>query len=145
MTETDRPEPTAASVLRRAFALWSAPPPDAVLGVEAFAGLYRDPVRVNGVVTPLPEFVGRARQLLGALDDVRHEIHEQVEAPGRLAFAFQLTARHTGPLTISDEVYEAAGNEITIQGMDIFLLDDEGFVTDVWALNDLATVVAAAR
>ena len=145
MTDTARPEPTAASVLRRAFALWSAPPPDVERGVEAFAGLYRDPVRVNGVVTSLPEFVGRARQLLGALDDVRHEIHEQVEAPGRIAFAFQLTARHTGPLVVGDDVHEPTGNEITVQGMDIFLIDDEGLVTDVWALNDLATVLAVGR
>jgi hypothetical protein len=29
--------------------------------------------------------------------------------------------------------------------MDIFLVDDEGFVTDVWAINDLPTVLAAGR
>jgi hypothetical protein len=132
-------------VISRAFALWSAPAGDAGRAIEAFAGRYRDPVRVDGTATALSDFVGRAQQLLGALDDVRHEIHEQVEAPGRLAFAFRLTARHTGPLVLGDVVHEPTGTEITVQGMDIFLVDEEGLVTDVWALNDLATVLAAVR
>src|SRR6185295_3870254 len=90
---------SAADITARALALWGQPVPDGQGGIDAFRALYTDPVTVNGTDTDLGVLVDRARMLQGALSDLHHDVHEIVATPGRRAFAFTITGRHTGPLT----------------------------------------------
>jgi hypothetical protein len=76
---------------------------------------------------------------------MRHQIKEWFEAPGRQAFAFQITGRHIGPLETPLGPIEATGRELTLHGMDIFLVDDDADrVTGVWALADMLDLLIQA-
>jgi hypothetical protein len=70
---------------------------------------------------------------------------ERFEAPGRQAFAFQLTGRHVGPLETPLGAIAATGRELTLNGIDIFIVDDDAqLVSGVWAITDLLDVAVQA-
>jgi hypothetical protein len=125
-------------VLDRAMELWSEPIPDGDAGVARFATVYADPVSVNGQDVPLSTLVDRARVMSAVVSDRSTEVHDVVEGPGYLAAAFAIRARHTGPWTAPDgTVRPATGQEVVVQGLDIFRFDADGRVRTIWAVNDL--------
>ncbi|SDS38432.1 Predicted ester cyclase [Friedmanniella luteola] len=128
-----------SSLIERALALWGRPsPPDVAL--EAFRAVYADPVLVNGAPTALVVLVERAQMMQAAFEGLRHTVHEQVEAPGRLAFAFRLSGRLVGPLATPLGELAPTGEQVEVAGMDIFVVE-EGRVTAVWALADHLTLL----
>jgi hypothetical protein len=134
-----------SSLVDRALRLWTEPIPQGDPAVAAFRTVYTDPVDVNGESTALQVLVDRARMLQGAFEGMRHHIKEQFEAPGRHAFAFQFSGRHVGALETPLGEIPATGRELTMRGMDIFVVDDEADrVTGVWAIADLLDVLIQA-
>jgi hypothetical protein len=126
-----------ADIMTRALALWGQPIPDGTDGLERFRALYADPITVNGTATPVQDLVDRARMLQAALSDLRHEVHEAIETPGRRAFAFTITGRHTGPLTTPLGEVAASGADVAVDGLDIFTVDEDADrVTAIWAVAD---------
>ena len=113
--------------------------------IAAFRTVYTDPLDVNGECTALQVVVDRARMLQRALDGTAHYIKEWFEAPGRQAFAFRITGRHVGPLLTPLGEIAATGRDVTLDGMDIFVIDDEAqLVTGVWAIADLLDLLMQA-
>jgi hypothetical protein len=136
---------SSVDITSRALGLWGQPVPDGPAALAAFRSLYSDPVTVNGVATDLGVLVERARMLQGALGGLRHEVHDVVVTPGRRAFAFTITGRHTGPLTTPIGEVAASGAEVAVTGLDIFTVDEDADrVTAIWAVADwLALLVQA--
>jgi hypothetical protein len=52
----------------------------------------------NGVDVPLADLVARVRGLQRAFADLRIELIDQIEAPGRVVIVFWQLGRHVGPL-----------------------------------------------
>jgi SnoaL-like polyketide cyclase len=126
-----------SQLLEKALRLWTEPLPEGDGALTAFRTVYSDPLVVNGESTALRVVVERARMLQGAFEGLRHQIEERFEAPGRQAFAFRLTGRHVGTLETPLGPIAATGRELTLDGMDIFVVDDAGQrVTGVWAISD---------
>ena len=134
-----------SQLLERALRLWTEPLPEGDAALAAFRTVYSDPLVVNGESTALRVVVERARMLQGAFEGLRHQIKERFEGPGRQAFAFRLTGRHVGTLETPLGPIAATGRELTLDGMDIFVVDDAGQqVTGVWAIADqLALLIQA--
>ncbi len=120
-----------------ALALWSTPLPEGDAALAAFRDVYADPLAVNGSSTPLHVLVDRARMMQSALEDLRHEIDERCETPGRRAFAFRILGRHVGPFVTPFGEIAATGRPVELVGMDIFLVDEgDRRITGVWAVAD---------
>jgi predicted ester cyclase len=135
---------TMNPIIDRALPLWAEPlPADDADARAAFAAVYTDPVMVNGVLTPVDDLVVRARMVQGALSDLRHELLAGVDGGDRCAFAFRLSGRHTGTLDTPLGPLAATGRQLTVAGMDTFVLRD-GRVAEVWAVADLLGALAAA-
>jgi hypothetical protein len=129
-------------IVDRALALWSTPLPEGEAALAAFRSVYADPLAVNGSSTPLQVLVDRARMMQGALQDLRHDIDERCETPGRRAFAFRILGRHVGPFATPFGEIAATGRPVELAGMDIFLVDeDEARITGVWAIADYLRVL----
>ena len=129
----------------RALRLWSEPLPEGDDAMAAFRTVYTDPLDVNGEATALQVVVDRARMLQLALEGTTHHVKEWFEAPGRQAFAFRITGRHVGPLQTPLGEIAATGREVTLDGMDIFVVDDEAVrVTGVWAIADFLDLLMQA-
>ena len=121
----------------RALALWSTPLAQGDAALAAFRSVYADPLTVNGSSTPLQVLVDRARMMQGALQDLRHQIDERCDTPGRRAFAFRILGRHVGPFLTPFGDIAATGRPVELMGMDIFLInEEEGRITGVWAIAD---------
>jgi hypothetical protein len=124
-------------ITARALALWGQPIPEGPAGLERFRSLYADPVTVNGASTDLAVLVDRARMLQGALSELRHDVHEVVVTPGRRAFAFTITGRHTGPVLTPVGEVAPSGAAVAVTGLDIFTVDEDADrVTAIWAVAD---------
>jgi hypothetical protein len=131
-------------IIHRAMPLWAEPvPADDDEARAAFAAVYTDPVIVNGHPAPVGELVRRARMLQGALSDIRQELLAEVDTGDRCAFAFRLSGRHTGPLDTPCGPVPASGRQLTVAGMDTFLLRDDR-IAAVWAVADFLGALAAA-
>lgn len=134
-----------ATFLERALGLWSRPLPAGDAGLEAFRALYADPVLVNGTPTDLTVLCDRARMMQAAFDGLRHTVLEEVEAPGRLAFAFRISGRLVGPLATPIGDLPPHGRTVDVVGMDIFVVDEQrDRVTAIWALADHLTLLVEA-
>ena len=128
-------------LLERALALWRDPLPPGEAALHAFRSVYADPVVVNGSPTDLQPLVDRARMLQTALSDVAFEVHDVVEAAGRLAFAFTITGRHSGTFVTPLGATPASGAAVSLTGLDIMTVDQHaGRVTAVWAVADWLTL-----
>lgn len=132
-----------ATLIERALGLWSSPLPPGDAGLEAFRTVYTDPVVVNGTPTALTVLLDRARMMQTAFAGLTCTVLEQLEAPGRLAFAFRLSGRLVGPLTTPLGALPPTGRSAEVAGMDIFVLDGDR-VAAVWALADHLTLLAEA-
>ena len=116
------------------MALWDTPPgPDAA---AAFAALYADPFVLNGVTTPVSALVSLARGMHAAVADQRREILDVMEAgPERVAVAFVVRGRHTGPLPSRLGTVAPTGRDVEMSVIDLFTLDG-GLITEVRAVSD---------
>ena len=131
-------------IIHRALSLWPEPVPvDDALALDRFASVYADPVTVNGAASPLAELVRRARMVQGAFSALHHELVADVDGGDRCAFAFRLSGRHTGTLETPLGPVTATGRELTVTGMDTFILRD-GLVVEIWALADMLGLLIAA-
>lgn len=132
-------------IVGRALELWGRPLAAGDAALEAFRGVYDDPVTVNGASTPLQVLVDRARMMQAAFADLRHTVLESVEAPGRRAFAFRLSGRLVGPLETPLGVLAPTGHAVEIAGQDLFVVDEQrDRVTAVWAQADHLSLLLAA-
>ena len=131
-------------VIDRALPLWAGPvPTDDDLAVAAFAEVYANPVMVNGEPTSLLSLVQRARMLQGAFGELHHELMSDLDTGDRCAFAFRLSGRHVGPLVTPLGEIAPTGRQLTVTGMDIFVLRDDR-VAEIWALADMLGLLLAA-
>jgi predicted ester cyclase len=133
-------------ILERALHLWGRPVPDGDAALAAFRAVYADPVTVNGQPTDVEVLVDRSRMLQRALTDIAHTVHEEIVTPGRRAFAFTISGRHTGPLTSPFGELAASGRNVAVTGLDIFTVDEDADrVTAVWAVADWAALLHQTR
>jgi predicted ester cyclase len=129
-------------LIERALRLWSEPLADAD-ELEAFRGVYTDPVLVNGRRTDLAELVARARMLKSALEPIHHRIESTVVTPDRVAIAFTISGRHVGTLATPLGELSATHRDVAVTGLDIFELEQgPGRVTAVWAVADWPALLA---
>jgi hypothetical protein len=123
--------------VNRALRLWGEPLPEGDAALALFRTVYTDPLDVNGESTPLQVLLDRARMMGDAFEGLQHQVLEQFDAPGRLAFAFKITGRQTGPLETPLGQLAPTGLDVEVSGMDIFIIDEEiDRVAGVWALAD---------
>jgi predicted ester cyclase len=106
------------------LALWDLPPDTRPDPEADFAAVYTDPVQVNGTTLTVAEMVQRARELHAAFTGHEREVLEVVEAPGKLAVAFRLTADHTGPWETAVGVLDPTGRRISATVIDVLTLTD---------------------
>jgi ketosteroid isomerase-like protein len=74
------------------------------------------------------------------LADLRVELIEQVEAPGRVVIAFWQRGRHVGPLSTPLGEIAATGREIEIRVIDVLSITD-GRISAVQVVPDNLTLV----
>ena len=116
--------------------LWTKPLPRSDSdALAAFCDAYADPVRVNGVDTPLAELVKRARMLQRAFADLTLELVERIETPTRLVIVFWQHGRHVGTLETPSGEIKATGREVRIQTIDVLTLRDRR-ITEVFVVAD---------
>jgi hypothetical protein len=118
----------------RLLAVWDQPPSEDT--VEDFRQVYADPVLVNGTPMTCEELVARAAALHRAFDDLRIELVDRFDAPGRCAIVHRGRGRHTG--AVSTPLGELAptgrpfGDNLTIDVLTV--VDDR--VTEIWVVGD---------
>jgi len=113
------------------MALWQKPEPTET----AFATCYADHLTVNGTPMTLADLVERARSLHGSFSDFRHELLDVVTAPERLAVAFVMHMRHTGPFPTPSGVLPATGRTVAVRTIDILTVRDDK-ITDITVVAD---------
>ena len=79
---------------------------------------------INGTRFTADELVARIRALQDAYRDMRHEVIERVDTPGRLAVAFVLRGVHTGPLATPLGPVAATGRPFETRVIDVLTLID---------------------
>jgi hypothetical protein len=83
------------------------------------------------------DLVARARALHVTFADHAIELVDRVvEQLGKLAIAFRHTARHVGTWTTPLGEIAPTGRTITGLGIDLFTLDADGRITEIWVLAD---------
>lgn len=102
--------------------LWTEPVAAQPNAMAAFGELYTDPVSINGSDMPLVDLVERARALQRAFADLRIEIIEELEAPGRVVIVFVQRGRHVGPLMLPLGEVPATGREVEVRTIDVLSL-----------------------
>ena len=120
----------------RLLALWGAPPDTRPDPEAEFAALYTDPVLVNGTPLTIADLVDRARALHTAFTGQQHEVLDVVEAPGKLAVAFRLTADHTGPWATALGELAPTGKRLTTTVVDVLTLAPDGRIASLVMVAD---------
>jgi ketosteroid isomerase-like protein len=92
--------------------------------LAAFREAYSDPVSINGVDVPLADLVERARRLQRAFADLRMELIERIETPGRVVIVFWQRGRHVGPLETPLGEISPTGREVEIRVIDVLSISD---------------------
>lgn len=111
-------------VVENVTRLWTEPVREAADALAAFRKTYSDPVSLNGAEVSVAELVERARALQHAFADLRIELIDQVEAPGRVVVAFWQRGRHVGPLQTPLGVIEPSGKEVEMRVIDVLSISD---------------------
>src|SRR6266508_5687515 len=106
-------------LVERLVRLWTEPVGASAEALAAFGEAYTDPVSINGVDVPLADLVARARGLQRAFADLRIELIEQIEAPGRVVIVFWQRGRHIGPLETPLGEISPTGREVEIRVIDV--------------------------
>jgi predicted ester cyclase len=107
---------------------------------DRFAGLYTDPVRVNGSNMSLGDLAARARSVQTAFSDLHADVLQVVEDAGSLAIAFIMRGRHTGPYQSPFGTIQPTGSEVQIRTIDVLTITD-GKISTIWVnADDLGTL-----
>jgi hypothetical protein len=125
----------AHALIDRVMALWRDPIPDGDAGIASFGTCYATDLTVNGAPFTLGRLVDRARMMQTAYSDIRPEVLEVIEAPGRVVVAFVMHVRHTGPLQTPLGVLAPTGREAAARTIDILAVRDE-LITDITVVAD---------
>ena len=112
------------SMVEALVRLWTQPVAASADALAAFGNTYTDPVSINGVDVPLADLVERARALQRALADLRIELIDQIEAPGRVVIVFWQRGRHVGPLETPLGEISPTGREIEVRVIDVLSITD---------------------
>ena len=113
------------TVVERLVRLWTEPVSDSGAAQAAFRETYTDPVSINGVDVSLSDLVQRARGFQRAFADLRIELIDQIEAPGRVVVAFWQRGRHVGPLETPLGVIAPTGREVEVRVIDVLSITDD--------------------
>lgn len=124
------------------LSLWSEEPPPGTDAEEAFRRFYADPVTVNGVPLTAGQLVARAEALRNTFEDPSREVLEVCAAADKVAVAFRLSGRQTGPLATSAGVLAPTGRVVTLRVIDILTVVG-GRITDVVMVADELGALAA--
>jgi ketosteroid isomerase-like protein len=119
----------------RMLRLWLEPFDDPAAAVAAFASVYADPLPVNGGELRVADLVERARVLHATYADVRMELLDLVEAPGRVVVAFRMRGRHDGPMVTPLGTVAPSGREVEQRVIDILTVAD-GRITGIEMVAD---------
>jgi predicted ester cyclase len=107
---------------------------------DRFAGLYTDPVQVNGSKMSLGDLAARARSVHAAFSDLHVDVLQVVEDAGSLAVAFIMRGRHTGPYQTPFGTIQPTGSEVQIRTIDVLTITD-GKISAIWVnADDLGTL-----
>jgi predicted ester cyclase len=107
---------------------------------DRLAGLYTDPVRVNGSTMSLADLAARARSVHAAFSDLDADVLQVVEDAGSLAVAFIMRGRHTGPYQTPFGAIQPTGSEVQIRTIDVLTIT-EGKISAIWVnADDLGTL-----
>jgi hypothetical protein len=117
------------------MSLWATPPAEDAEALARIRALYTDPVIINGTVFTAHDLLARVRSMQGAYQDLRHELLERVDAPGRLVIAFRLRGTHTGPLATPLGTVAATGRDFDVRVIDVLTLT-EGRIGEVTMVAD---------
>jgi hypothetical protein len=123
------------TLVERLARLWTEPLPASADALAAFREAYVDPVAVNGVEVPVQDLVERARALQRAFADLRIELIDQLDAPGRLVIVFWQRGRHVGPLETPLGVIGPTGREVQMRVIDVLSIVD-GRVSAIHVVPD---------
>jgi hypothetical protein len=121
------------TLVERVARLWREPLPASALA--AFREAYVDPVAVNGVEVPVQDVVERARALQRAFADLRVELIDRLDAPGRLVIVFWQRGSHVGPLETPPGVISPTGREVEVRVIDVLSIVD-GRVSAIHVVSD---------
>lgn len=92
--------------------------------LAAFREAYTDPVSINGVDVSVAALVERARGLQRAFVDLRLEMIEEIEAPGRVVIVFWQRGRHVGPLETPLGEISPTGRDVAVRVIDVLSITD---------------------
>src|SRR3712207_6119237 len=126
----------------RLMALGPEPPGVTADAVRAFQQVYHDPVVVNGSPIPAEDLLARARALQSTFKTMHREVVEVCDAGSKVAIAFRLGGRQTGPLRTSVGMLPPTGQEISLRVIDILTIVD-GRIAEIVMVSDELAVLAA--
>jgi len=107
---------------------------------DRFAGLYTDPVRVNGTDVSLADLTDRARSLHGAFSGLRAEVLQVVEDSASVAVAHLMHGWHTGAYETPVGIIQPTGSRVQIRTIDLLTIND-GKISAIWVVaDDLGTL-----
>lgn len=131
-----------ADLVTRLLRLWDHIPTGE--GAEAaFRALYSDPVEINGAETGISDLVARARATDRALADRSTVVLSQISTTDGTAVAFQIRARHAGPLPTPLGGVAGTGVGIELRVIDLLAVRD-GRVHEIWIVADYMSTLGAA-
>jgi hypothetical protein len=103
--------------------------------LTAFREVYSDPVSINDADVSVADLVERARALQRAFADLRIELIERVEAPGRIVVVFWQPGRHVGPLETPLGRIKPTGREVQMRVIDVLSIT-EGRISAIQIVPD---------
>jgi predicted ester cyclase len=110
---------------------------------DAFRAVYADPVTINGTPVSAAQLVERAAGIRKTFEDLHREILDVCEGDGRVAVAFRLSGRQSGPLTTPAGSLAPTGRLLHLRVIDILTLGDDGRITSIWMVADELGALAA--
>ena len=123
------------SLVDRLARLWTEPFGTSGEALTAFGETYTDPVSINDVDVSVAALVDRARALQRAFADLRIDLIEQVEEPGRVVIAFWQRGRHVGPLETPLGEISPTGREVEVRVIDVLSITD-GRISGIQVVPD---------
>ena len=126
--------------------LWSTPHPDPAEAVAAFGAWYADPVVINGTPMSLADLASRADQVRQTFTDPGREVLDVCEQPtdrgAKIAVAFVMSGRQTGPLGTAAGILPPTGRQLRIRVIDVLTVEG-GLITSLWMTADELGALAA--
>ena len=135
---------TARDFVDRLMDLWSESVADAGEAYGRFAGVYHDPVTVNGAELPLTALVTRAADLHESLRRDGVDILDVVESEDAIVVAFRMRGTQIGTYRSALGDVPSTGRDFALQVIDILRLRD-GRIESIWMVADESGLLAQLR